>query len=136
MTMEIPFWYQFAAAAFGAAILLLVLKLIFGVEQLRAGLLWPFGIFTEPDGNGGKASISRILGFWVTIKIIHLVEATAPDKRASAVPEAMIYLFMVLIGYQLLSKTLLSLGPGFLDLAKAVLMKVMGGTKTPDRPTP
>jgi hypothetical protein len=86
---------------------------------------WPLAVFTEPDGNGGKASFSRVFGAFVIIKIVAMAEA------GKTVPEAMMTLFWVLVGYQLLSKALNSLSPAVIDIARA---KLMGSSVTP--PTP
>lgn len=80
-------------------------------------------LFTESDGNGGKPSFSRVLGTYVTIKIIMLVEAAVPEHRAIAVPEQMMTLFWVLIGYAIISKILSTLSPAVLDIFRALLIK-------------
>lgn len=63
-------------------------------------LAWPFHIFTEPDGNGGKASFARVFGAYVIVNIVIMARA---DK---SIPEALVNLFMYLVGYQLLSKAI------------------------------
>jgi hypothetical protein len=91
------------------------------LQSIKRGLIRVIkfftAIFTEPDGNGGKASFSRVSGAFVIIKIVQLSEQGTP------VNDAMLTLFWVLIGYQLLSKTLNSLSPAVLDLARSWMLK-------------
>lgn len=81
-------------------------------------------LFTEADGNGGKASFSRVLGTYVVFKIIYLTEIAPIADRANAVSEQLMTLFWVLIGYQIISKILSSLSPAVLDIVRAMLLKV------------
>jgi hypothetical protein len=128
-------WLVPALVALGVIVACISLWKLFGAEAIKAAIVWPFKIFTEADGNGGKPSFSRILGAWVTVKIVMLVEAVAPADRATAVPEQLMTLFWVLIGYAIISKTIMSMGPGFQDIAKAILLRVLGGA-TPPAPKP
>jgi hypothetical protein len=100
-------------------------------STLTSPIIWVSKIFTEADGNGGKASYSRVAGSIVIYNIIALV------WREKPVPEVMETMFWVLVGYQLLSKTLNSMSPAVLDIAKAMLLKVQQPpvAKAPE-PTP
>ena len=81
-------------------------------------LQWIAKAWSEADNNGGKASFSRIAGTFVIINIVYM------SWEKPVVPEAMMTLFWVLIGYQLVSKILNSLSPAVLDIAKSLLLKV------------
>ncbi len=70
---------------------------------------------TESDGNGGKASYSRIAGTYVIYKIIEL------GGKDTGFMETM---FWVLVGYQFLSKAMNSMSPAVLDIAKGMLLKI------------
>ncbi len=90
-------------------------------------------LFTEADGNGGKPSFSRVLGAYVTYKIILFVELAPHDQRSLAVPEQMMTLFWVLIGYSIVSKILSSLSPAVLDIFRAMLLKAGAKVDIPDK---
>jgi len=86
-------------------------------------ITWVAQIFTEPDGNGGKASFSRVVGAFVIWNIIKL------GNEGKPIPDSFLTMFWVLIGYSFLSKALNSLSPAALDLAKATLTKVQSPEK-------
>ena len=115
------------------------------MEAIKAILQWPFvqaialikwfgQIFTEADGNGGKASFSRVAGAVVIYKIIVLIESASPEQRINAVPEQMMTMFWVLVGYQILSKTLSSLSPAVLDFFRALMLKAGAKVELPQPP--
>jgi hypothetical protein len=81
------------------------------------------GLFTEADGNGGKPSFSRVLGTYVTYKIVMLIEIAPITDRASAVPQQLMTLFWVLIGFVMVSKVLSSVSPAVLDIFRTILLK-------------
>ena len=93
-------------------------------KTITAPIKFVAQLFTEADGNGGKASFSRVLGTYVVTKIVYFVEIASISDRASAVPEPMMTLFWVLIGYSIVSKILSSLSPAVLDIVRAMLLKV------------
>ena len=76
------------------------MKILYPIKWLSQAL-------SEIDGNGGKASFSRILG---TVNCIMIWRVAWLGKT---VPDAWMTMFWVLIGYQLVSKTL---GPNGLKL--------------------
>ncbi len=78
-------------------------------------------IFTEPDSANGKPSFGRVTGTYVIIKIVELADA------GKVIPEAMMTLFYVLVGYSLMSK----LSPPVLDVVKTWMQK---GTPKSDTP--
>jgi hypothetical protein len=87
------------------------------METVKTVIKWFAAILTEPDHNGGKASFSRVAGAYVIISIV----STA---QTGGNPHEMLWdMFMVLIGYQLLSKTLSSFTPAVLDFAKGYLSR-------------
>jgi hypothetical protein len=108
-------------------------------QKLWATIIAPLkfvaGLFTESDGNGGKPSISRVLGTYVTYKIVMLIEVAQVSDRLLSVPPQLMTLFWVLIGYQMISKLLGSMSPAVLDIARTLLLKA-GATvniPTPDK---
>lgn len=100
------------------------------LQNLKAVIFWLSRAWSEQDGNGGKASFSRIAGTYVIIQIVLMSWVTVTVKDAPQVPEAMMTLFWVLIGYQLVSKILNSLSPAVLDIAKSFLIKAGVPIKT------
>jgi hypothetical protein len=103
--------------------------LAFPFLQVIAATKWLAGIFTEPDGNGGKASYARVAGSVVIYNIIAMV------WKGVAVPEIMETMFWVLVGYQLLSKTLNSMSPAVLAIAQGMLLKIQA-PKPAEEPKP
>jgi len=91
-----------------------------------AMLAWPFQIFCESDG---KPSFSRVFGAYTIWKIIWLAD------QGKVIPDGMMSLFYVLVGYQLISKSLNMLSPAALDFAKTALIKVQGN-QIVNAPTP
>jgi hypothetical protein len=73
---------------------------------------------TEPDGNGGKASWARLIGTYVTIRIVEC------EIRGSTVGDHLMTIFWVLVGYGMVSKVLSQMSPAVLDIARAILLKV------------
>lgn len=103
-------------------------------KAITAPVKFAARLFTEADGNGGKPSFARVLGTYVTYKIILLVEIAAPEHRAIAVPEQMMTLFWVLIGYAIISKILSNLSPAVLDIFRALLLKAGAKIELPSAP--
>lgn len=92
------------------------------IDAAKGAIRWLVGAFTDTDG---KASYSRMAGTYVLYKIVQMAEG---DKPVQAI---MWDAFMILVGYQLLSKALNAMSPAMLDLAKAMLLKAQGaGTPT------
>lgn len=89
--------------------------------------LWLAEIFTEADGNGGKASFSRVFGAVVIILSLR------QGFYGKVIPAEWMTMFWVLVGYQLLSKALNSLSPAALDLARGMLVKA--GAQVAPTPT-
>jgi hypothetical protein len=87
------------------------------IAAIKGAIRWFVGAFTDTDG---KASYSRMAGTYVLYKIVERAEGTTP------VQAIMWDAFMILVGYQLLSKVLNSLSPAALDVAKAMLLKAQG----------
>lgn len=83
---------------------------------MKAALAWFSRIFTEADGNGGKASYGRIFG---AITIVHIL---AKDWQDRPVNDAVMTLFFYLVGYTLLSK-LLSNNPILTEYIKLKLQR-------------
>lgn len=88
-------------------------------------------VFTEADGNGGKASFARVFGAYVIIKIVLLIEAAPFEYRSSAVPEQLMTMFWVLVGYSIISKILGTLSPAVLDIFRAMLLKAGAKVEIP-----
>jgi hypothetical protein len=99
---------------------------------ITAPIVFIADLFKEADSNGGKASFSRVAGAYVVYKIVMLVEMAPHDQRALAVPEAMMTMFWVLIGYAIVSKILSSLSPAVLDIFKAMLLKAGAKVDLPE----
>ncbi len=93
------------------------------ISALKTGIKWIAQAWTEADNNGGKLSFSRILGTYVVIQIVQM-------SWRGNVPEPMMTMFWVLIGYPLVSKVLNSLSPAVLDIAKSWLVKAGVPIKT------
>ena len=87
------------------------------ITAIKGAIRWFVGAFTDTDG---KASYSRMAGTYVLYKIVAIAET------GSVVQGVLWDAFMILVGYQLLSKVLNSLSPGALDVAKAMLLRAQG----------
>ena len=89
----------------------------------KTAIAWFAAIFTEPDNNGGKASFSRVAGAYVVITIVNQsYHITTLGARLE--PSAMLWdVFMVCVGYQLLSKSLNSISPAIVDFARGYMNK-------------
>jgi hypothetical protein len=87
-----------------------------------SAIRWFIGAFTDTDG---KASYSRMAGTYVLIKIVERAEGPTP------VQGIMWDAFMILVGYQLLSKTLNAMSPAVLDIAKSMLLRAQGSIMHP-----
>jgi len=87
------------------------------IEAAKGALRWFVGAFTDTDG---KASYSRMAGTYVLYKIVDQAQGPTP------VQGIMWNAFMILVGYQLLSKVLNSLSPAALDVTKAMLLRAQG----------
>jgi hypothetical protein len=85
-------------------------------------------VLTEPDGNGGKASFARVMGSYVTIRIVE------SEIRGSLVGDHLMTIFWVLVGYSMVSKMLAQMSPAVLDIAKAVLVRAGVQVKLPEVP--
>jgi hypothetical protein len=83
---------------------------------------------TEPDGNGGKASFARVMGTYVTIRIVE------SEIRGGTVSPNLMTIFWVLVGYGMLSKVLSQMSPAVLDVAKSFLIKAGVQVKIPEVP--
>ena len=83
---------------------------------------------TEPDGNGGKASFARVMGTYVTIRIVE------SEIRGGTVSPNLMTIFWVLVGYGMLSKVLSQMSPAVLDIAKSFLIKAGVQVKLPEVP--
>jgi hypothetical protein len=79
---------------------------------------------TESDGNGGKPAHNRIMGTVVIMNIIRLALLEKP------IPDALMTMFWVLVGYGLISKVLLE-NPALMELIKGKY-----GMKTDEPKTP
>ena len=75
---------------------------------------WLFSIFTA---GGGKASFSRAFGGTVIIVVLRMA------WLAKTIPDPLMTMFWVLVGYQLLSKALNSMSPAVLDIARSYMLK-------------
>ena len=82
--------------------------------------------FTEPDGNGGKASWARLAGTYVVWRI---VEYELTGKTASS---NLMTIFWVLVGFAMISKVLERMSPAVLDIAKSFLVKAGVQVKIPE----
>lgn len=92
-------------------------------------IIWLSKALTEPDGNGGKASFGRIFG-GATVTVVLVM-----GWRGKVIPEIFFWMFMVLVGYSLISKVV---GPGGL-VAVLSLMKgfpIPPGVIPPQAPQP
>lgn len=78
---------------------------------------WLAQIFTEADGNGGKGSFSRVFGGTIIITILRMAWI------GKIVPEQLMTMFWVLVGYQMLSKALNTMSPAVLDIARSYMLK-------------
>jgi hypothetical protein len=67
---------------------------------------------TEADGNGGKPSYSRAIG---TVVVLNILRLALLEK---VIPEQLMTMFWVLIGYQLISKVLKD-NPALMELIKS-----------------
>lgn len=93
-------------------------------EEVLSVIKWFAAILTEPDGNGGKASVARVIGLYVAWNIIqqswingHTINGMLWD------------LFMITLGYSFLSKVLNSMSPAILDFAKGYRDKMASQVK-------
>ena len=90
---------------------------------VRAAVVWVSMIFTEPDGNGGKPSFSRIAGGYVTYRMVDLA-MTYKAGAGDPIPDTMWKMFMVLVGYACIAKLLNTLSPAVLDMARGYALKM------------
>jgi len=67
-------------------------------EPIEALVQFILKAHTETDGNGGKPSYSRIMG---TVVIANIIRMALLEKE---IPEQLMTMFWVLVGYQLVSK--------------------------------
>jgi hypothetical protein len=81
---------------------------------------------TEADGNGGKASFARLMGTYVTIRIVEC------EIRGSTVGEHLMTIFWVLVGFAMVSKVLAQMSPAVLDIARSFLVKAGVTVKVPE----
>lgn len=91
---------------------------------IKEAIIFVAKAWTETDGNGGKASFSRLMGtvvIWNIVSLGYVVGRTIP-------PEWMT-MFWVLIGYHTIARILSALSPAVLDIAKGFLIKA-GATVT------
>ena len=101
------------------------------IEALKTVIVFVASVFRETDGNGGgKASFNRVAGAYVIVQIVAM-SWVALLNVTYKVPEAMMTLFWVLIGYGIVSKILNSLTPAVLDIAKGFLLKAGVKIETP-----
>jgi hypothetical protein len=84
---------------------------------------------TEPDGNGGKASWSRIAGTYVVYRIVEY------ELTGRTVSSNLMTIFWVLVGYGMISKILSQMSPAVLDIAKSFLVKAGVQVKLPEVPS-
>lgn len=82
--------------------------------------------WTEADGNGGKASFSRIAGTYIILQIVNI-----GYMAGRAIPPEWMTMFWVLIGYQIVAKILSALSPAVLDIARSVLVKAGASVNIP-----
>lgn len=75
-----------------------VVEAIYSPVQIVASFI--LDAHKESDGNGGKPSYSRIMG---TVVIANIIRMALLEKD---IPEALMTMFWVLVGYQLVSKIL------------------------------
>jgi hypothetical protein len=78
---------------------------------------------SEADGNGGKPSFSRMLGVYITFQIVSMSWITLYDTTRQ-VPDVMMTIFWVTIGYAMLSKVIATASPLLQDIIRAYLIKV------------
>lgn len=78
---------------------------------------------SEEDGNGGKPSFSRMLGVYITVEIVAMAWVVLNDKT-KIVPDVMMTIFWVTIGYAMISKVISTASPLLQDVIKAYLLKV------------
>ena len=83
-------------------------------------------VLSEPDGNGGRASFARVMGTYVTIRIVEC------EIRGSMVSANLMTIFWVLVGYGMISKILSQMSPAVLDIAKSFLVKAGAQVKIPE----
>lgn len=134
--MEYIVQYQYHIAAVIVAVLLFltgklssVSAAVDAVYQAVLQLLKYFGsALTEADGNGGKPSFSRMLGVYVTLQIVAM--AWTPDK---AIPDEIMTIFWVTIGYAMVSKVISTASPLMQDIIKAYFMKVQNSVNVPQK---
>jgi hypothetical protein len=84
---------------------------------------------TEADGNGGKASFARLMGTYVTIRIVE------SEIRGGAVSPNLMTIFWVLVGFAMVSKVLAQMSPAVLDIARSFLVKAGVTVKLPETTT-
>lgn len=89
---------------------------VFDKENTKLALKWLAGVLTEPDNNGGKASISRVVGVYSTWNVVQQSWMGIKDSLTWDV-------FMVSIGYMMASKALNNVTPAILDFAKGYMNK-------------
>lgn len=85
--------------------------------EAKTVIVWIARALSEPDGNGGKPSFTKILGTYVVLKIVALAIAIAEAGSSTPIPSELMTLFMFLIGYQIISKVLLE-NPALMELIK------------------
>jgi hypothetical protein len=93
-------------------------------DDVRNLVKWTGAILTEADGNGGKASASRVIGVYAAWNIIQ----QSWQGAAFTISPVLWDLFMVTMGYAILSKALNTMSPAVLAWAQGFRDKY--GTKT------
>jgi len=84
---------------------------------------------SEEDGNGGKPSFSRILGVYATVEIVAMSWVVLNDK-SKFVPDVMMTIFWVTIGYAMISKVISTASPLLQDVIRAYLLKIQNTVPT------
>lgn len=102
------------------------------MQTIKAILIWPFRIFMEP-GEDSKPSFNRVAAAFIIWKMAQFVDAhirmtsagtiDVEALKAVHIPDAYMYLFMVLVGFTFLAKALDSMSPAVLAIAQAMLAK-------------
>lgn len=94
------------------------------LTAMKEAIIFIAKAWTEADGNGGKASFSRLMGTICIYNIINL-----GYMAGQTIPAEWMTMFWVLIGYQTIARILSALSPAVLDIAKGFLVKA-GATVT------
>ena len=89
---------------------------------MKAAFAWFSQIFSEADGKG---SFARAFGGFIISDIVYLA------NLGKTIPDPLLTMFWVLVGYQFLGKALNNLSPAAMELAKAVVIRAQQPPQPP-----